>query len=117
MVPFSGHLTRLTLVGIHTQPSKAAEEIDALSDVLDYVETELGAQNVVLLGDFNAGCSYVTGAQWEVNRLKGRADVTWTIADHTDTTVHATNCAYDRYGTRTACRARSLELGEQLRYS
>ncbi|XP_043229919.1 deoxyribonuclease-1-like [Amphibalanus amphitrite] len=90
------HLSRLTLVGIHTQPSKAPEEIDALSDVLDYVESQLGAQNVVLLGDFNAGCSYVTGAEWAVNRLKGRGDVTWAIADYTDTTVHATNCAYDR---------------------
>ena len=93
----SGHLSEFTLVGIHTQPSRAAEEIDALSDVLDYVESQLGAQNVVLLGDFNGGCSYVTSTEWAANRLKSRRDVTWAIADYTDTTVHDTNCAYDRY--------------------
>ena len=90
------HLQELTLVGIHTQPSAAETEIDALSDVLDYASAQLGASNVALLGDFNAGCSYVTSAEWAVNRLRHRQDVTWAIADHTDTTVSSTNCAYDR---------------------
>ncbi|XP_037079660.1 deoxyribonuclease-1-like [Pollicipes pollicipes] len=90
------YLSELTLVGIHTQPRKADVEIDALSDVLDYVQQEMSASNVVLLGDFNAGCSYVTETEWAVNRLKSRQDVVWTIADYTDTTVSSTNCAYDR---------------------
>ena len=89
-------LSELTLIGIHTQPSAADTEIDALSDVLDYAMTELGAKNVALLGDFNAGCSYVTSSEWSVNRLKHRDDVSWEVADYTDTTVSSTNCAYDR---------------------
>ena len=91
-------LDELTLIGIHTQPSAADKEIDALSDVLDYAvnSTQIAAKNVALLGDFNAGCSYVTSSEWSVNRLKHREDVTWEIADHIDTTVSSTNCAYDR---------------------
>ncbi|KAF0291226.1 Deoxyribonuclease-1-like 1 [Amphibalanus amphitrite] len=77
------HLDELTLVGIHTQPSAADKEIDALSDVLDYTTAQLGATN----------------------------DVTWAIADHTDTTVSATNCAYDRVVLRGDALSRALVAG------
>lgn len=90
------YLEEVTIVGLHTKPSKADVEIDAMSDVLDFVRQDMGASDVILMGDFNAGCSYVTETEWRSNRLRHRSDVTWAIADHTDTTVSSTNCAYDR---------------------
>ena len=55
----------------------------------------LGAKNVIILGDFNAGGAYIRSQDWEKNRLRGPG-FTWLIPDHMDTTATNTLSAYDR---------------------
>lgn len=50
----------------------------------------------MLMGDFNAGCSYVTPSQWASIRLRTSPAFQWLIPDTADTTSTATHCAYDR---------------------
>uniref|UniRef100_H0V4D4 Uncharacterized protein n=1 Tax=Cavia porcellus TaxID=10141 RepID=H0V4D4_CAVPO len=52
--------------------------------------------DVILMGDFNAGCSYVTSSQWSSIRLRTNPAFQWLIPDTADTTVTSTHCPYDR---------------------
>lgn len=55
------------------------------------------AKNVVILGDLNAGGSYITIKGWQMLRLRTDPKFHWVIGDEEDTTVRAkTQCAYDR---------------------
>ncbi|KFP07917.1 Deoxyribonuclease-1, partial [Calypte anna] len=95
IVKFSSPTTQveeLVLVPLHSEPSKAAEEIDALYDVYMDVTSKWATKraaplNILLLGDFNAGCSYVTAAQWPSIRLRSLPACRWLIPDSADTTV------------------------------
>lgn len=53
-------------------------------------------QDIVLLGDFNAGCSYVSGSDWQQIRIFTDETFHWLITDAADTTVTQTVCPYDR---------------------
>ena len=83
----------LTLVVIHVAPSDAVVEIDALVDVFDSLPP---GTNALLLGDFNADCSYVSNSAWPSIRLRTDARFEWTIGDDTDSNVASSSCAYDR---------------------
>uniref|UniRef100_A0A8C5L2B7 Deoxyribonuclease I n=1 Tax=Jaculus jaculus TaxID=51337 RepID=A0A8C5L2B7_JACJA len=52
--------------------------------------------NIMLMGDFNAGCAYVTPSQWSAIRLRTSPIFEWLIPDDADTTSTPTDCAYDR---------------------
>ncbi|XP_011885698.1 PREDICTED: deoxyribonuclease-1 isoform X4 [Cercocebus atys] len=54
------------------------------------------SQDVMLMGDFNAGCSYVRPSQWSSIRLRMSPTFQWLIPDTADTTATSTHCAYDR---------------------
>ncbi|XP_063585952.1 deoxyribonuclease-1-like [Penaeus indicus] len=86
------------MVSIHTKPTDAATEIDALVDVYDdFRSLPEGVDDVIILGDFNAGCDYVTSTDWPNIRLRTQGSrFTWLISDHADTTVKGTTCPYDR---------------------
>ncbi|XP_047468869.1 deoxyribonuclease-1-like [Penaeus chinensis] len=88
---------RFGTVSIHTKPDNAAQEIDALVDVYENLRLHLlGAGDVIILGDFNAGCNYVTNSEWANVRLRQDSRFSWLISDHVDTTVRGTACPYDR---------------------
>lgn len=54
----------------------------------------------MILGDLNAGCSYVTIKGWRALRLRSDPKFHWLIGDEQDTTVREkTHCAYDRSDT------------------
>ena len=53
-------------------------------------------QDIILLGDFNTGCSYVTSSEWVKIRLFTDKSYHWLITDDVDTTVSNTVCPYDR---------------------
>lgn len=53
-------------------------------------------QNVIIAGDFNADCSYVTGREWAGVRLRTDPRFEWLLGDDIDSTVGNSNCAYDR---------------------
>ncbi|NXR02946.1 DNAS1 protein, partial [Sagittarius serpentarius] len=101
IVKFSSPTTQVeefVMVPLHAEPSSAADEIDALYDVYTDVVNKWATNNILLLGDFNADCSYVTSTQWLSIRLRSFDACEWLIPDSADTTVaNTTDCAYDRW--------------------
>ncbi|KAM4025408.1 deoxyribonuclease-1-like isoform 2-T2 [Anomaloglossus baeobatrachus] len=84
------------LVPLHAAPKAAVQEIDALYDVYVDACQKCQSDNIIFLGDFNAGCSYVSQSDWDSIRMYTSQDFTWLIADDVDTTVGKSDCAYDR---------------------
>jgi endonuclease/exonuclease/phosphatase family metal-dependent hydrolase len=84
-------------LGIHVKPDDAVVEIDKLYDVYESVSRMWGLPEMLLGGDFNAGCNYVKAADWPKIRLRTDHRFLWVIGDDANTTVNQnTNCAYDR---------------------
>ncbi|XP_076998091.1 deoxyribonuclease-1 [Tamandua tetradactyla] len=99
IVRFSSPFTSVrdfAIVPLHSAPLDAVAEIDALYDVYLDVLEKWDVEGIMFMGDFNAGCSYVTPSQWASIRLRTDPAFHWLIPDSADTTVSATHCAYDR---------------------
>lgn len=90
-------ITDFVLVAIHTSPPKANEEIDELVVVYDDVIRKLNMTDVIILGDLNAACSFMSDSKWKTNRLANDVRFHWLISDCVDTTVAGEQCAYDRF--------------------
>ncbi|XP_071332086.1 deoxyribonuclease I-like 1-like [Trachinotus anak] len=85
------------LIGHHTSPKTAMKEMDELYTVFKRICKKWMTDNVMILGDLNAGCSYVTIKGWRAVRLRTDPKLRWLIGDEQDTTVRKkTHCAYDR---------------------
>ena len=71
-------LEKLVLLGLHTQPTSAVVEIDALvdvvawaeevvkdslSDIVKFEDEQVGHPEVLVLGDLNAGGTYFSGKE------------------------------------------------------
>jgi endonuclease/exonuclease/phosphatase family metal-dependent hydrolase len=84
-------------LGIHVKPDDAVAEIDKLYDVYQSVSAMWNLPEMILGGDFNAGCTYVRAADWPKIRLRTDSSFLWTIGDDANTTVNQnTQCPYDR---------------------
>ncbi|KAM3911563.1 deoxyribonuclease-1-like 1 isoform 1-T2 [Leptodactylus fuscus] len=93
----SAALQDLVIIPQHTEPEKAGIELEALYDVYTDVKRRWRCKNVILMGDFNAGCKYLSKKKMKSLRLYKDSDVQWLINDSTDTTVkESTSCPYDR---------------------
>ncbi|XP_056397096.1 deoxyribonuclease-1-like 1 [Hyla sarda] len=93
----SAALKDLAIIPQHTEPEKAHIELDALYDVFMDVRRRWRCKNIILMGDFNAGCKYLSKKRTKSLRLYTDPDVHWLISDRTDTTVkESTSCPYDR---------------------
>lgn len=76
----------LLAYNIHTKPNDVQEELSNLEAI---VSNDKG--NVIIIGDLNADCRYYDPVQeTEFD------DWNWIVKDKDDTTVSATDCAYDR---------------------
>ncbi|KAL3975079.1 hypothetical protein ACER0C_023705 [Sarotherodon galilaeus] len=85
------------LVPLHSEPSKAVQEINKLYDVFVEVSKKWNNTNVMFLGDFHASCAYVKQSDRKNIRLFMKSEFSWLIRNREDTTVtDATSCAYDR---------------------
>ncbi|XP_069824869.1 deoxyribonuclease gamma-like [Dendropsophus ebraccatus] len=85
------------LIPVHTTPKDSVQEIDELYDVYLDVKEKWGTQNIILLGDFNADGSYVSGRKMNTIRLRTDKCFHWLISDDKDTTAtNTTDCSYDR---------------------
>ncbi|XP_032253593.1 deoxyribonuclease-1 isoform X2 [Phoca vitulina] len=84
------------IIPLHAAPLDAVAEMDSLYDVYLDVRQKWDLEDIVLMGDFNAGCSYMDPSQWASIRLRTNPAFQWLIPDSTDTTATATHCAYDR---------------------
>ncbi|XP_043567507.1 deoxyribonuclease-1 [Chiloscyllium plagiosum] len=95
-LPYSA-ICDFIIIPQHTSPSSAVKEIDALYDVFLDAKTKLGTDNMLIMGDLNADCSYVKPSDWAYIRLRKDNQFQWLIPDSADTTsAITTNCAYDR---------------------
>ncbi|XP_072304651.1 deoxyribonuclease-1-like isoform X2 [Eucyclogobius newberryi] len=89
--------SEFVLIPLHSEPSKAVQEMDKLYDVFLEVVKKWNNKNVMFLGNFHAGCAYMTRADKMKIRLFSNTSFSWLISDRTDTTVtDKTHCAYDR---------------------
>ncbi|XP_075690169.1 deoxyribonuclease gamma-like [Rhinoderma darwinii] len=85
------------LIPVHTTPKDSVQEIDELYDVYLEVKEKWKTQNIILLGDFNADGSYVSGKKMKTIRLRTDKSLHWLIDDDKDTTAsNTTDCSYDR---------------------
>lgn len=90
-------IKEFVLIPQHTTPSNTTKELDALYDVLQHVRKMWRTENVMLLGDFNADCSYLAKKNRKYVRLITERNLFWLIPDDVDTTVRSsTSCTYDR---------------------
>ena len=88
-------LNEFVLVGVHVDPDEAVQEINDLAEVHNNVRTHWGTDNIMIMGDFNADCSYV-GKKASKELVLRDPMYTWLIGDDLDTTTKSTDCAYDR---------------------
>lgn len=82
-----------TLITIHSDPDETPQELDSLPLVLDDARKKYGAGDFILLGDMNADCDYL---KEDDNISLRNEEFIWLIGEGADTTVKATDCAYDR---------------------
>jgi endonuclease/exonuclease/phosphatase family metal-dependent hydrolase len=82
------------LIGIHTDPEEARQEITDLPLVIDDASGNFPEEkDFIILGDLNADCNYFRPDEYVA--LKN-ASYFWIIPDSADTTTKSTNCTYDR---------------------
>ncbi|XP_067933940.1 deoxyribonuclease-1-like [Watersipora subatra] len=92
----TGDLKKFGILGVHIAPEEAVEELNALVDVFTAARENWGVDDVMIMGDFNADCTYVSDEKKEQLDLRTDNTYLWLIGDDVDTTVSNTNCAYDR---------------------
>jgi endonuclease/exonuclease/phosphatase family metal-dependent hydrolase len=96
------------LIVLHTDPDETPEELDALPLVLADAETSYGEDDLVIIGDLNADCSYLKKSD---NVSLRAEEYIWLIGDDEDTTTKSTDCAYDRVIIRNATVEDYIEAG------
>ncbi|XP_059140780.1 deoxyribonuclease-1-like [Physella acuta] len=89
---------KIILLGAHTQPTQAYQEIQALPVVMASAKTQYPVNSgVITMGDFNADCAYVSST--ELSNLEVFTSPAYrSLIPHTadTTTATTTDCAYDR---------------------
>lgn len=83
-------------IGLHADPDLAPIEIDLLDDVVTEAIDVWGEGDLMLLGDFNAGCTCTPPSVLANLQLRTSVDYAWWIQDPADTTTTTTVCPYDR---------------------
>lgn len=91
----------INFVIIHTKPDDVENEMNNLEDII-------GSSDYILAGDLNADCDYYNNDQSEF------ANYNWIIKDSEDTTVSATNCAYDRYITTKDIEIKAYGIDKEI---
>ena len=87
---------KFAVIGAHIRPSDVPAELDALVDVYDSMLTTTDNPNALLMGDFNADCSYLSNTAERNARLFNDPRFTNLLESGVDTTVKDSYCAYDR---------------------
>ena len=83
------------LATIHTDPDEATKEINSLPLVIEDAKAHFpGELDIILLGDFNADCSYFDEDDMACP-LRDESYI-WMISNDIDTNVAESSCTYDR---------------------
>jgi len=93
------------LITIHTTPLKAVEEIGSLDEVVKWVEEYFpGEKDVIVVGDFNASCTYASPAGLDQLAIRGPGYF-WVVPDDAKTNLsEKSDCAYDRFVLTTTAK-------------
>ena len=84
------------LINIHTRPESAVDEINALHKVVSWAREHWSDEDdFIVLGDFNASCSYASEKELAASPLSGSGYV-WIVPDSANTNLSSKKCAYDR---------------------
>ncbi|KAL5488567.1 hypothetical protein EMCRGX_G017525 [Ephydatia muelleri] len=83
------------LLGVHVRPDNAFSEINNLHTAFLAASDHYGTQRGIILGDFNAGCSYLSTKKYRQLSLVTDTSFTWILDQNTYTNVKMT-CPYDR---------------------
>ena len=110
MSPSPPDIPQFFLVGIHTKPSEAFSEINALVDVYDEAVNHYGTENGIILGDFNADCSYLSQRHYNMLQLFTDSRFTWLLDTDVDSTTGNSDCAYDRLTSVAVCVGQCLQV-------
>jgi endonuclease/exonuclease/phosphatase family metal-dependent hydrolase len=86
------------LITIHTTPEKAVAEIGSLDEVVKWARNKYaGETEMIVMGDFNASCSYANPGELDKLAIRG-SNYYWVVPDSAKTNLSVkSNCAYDRY--------------------
>ena len=88
---------RFATVPCHITPDRVPEELAEMPAVHAAAADRWGDKvTTILLGDFNADCSYLSASKLAGLELYSSSAFTWLVDSTADTTVSGTNCAYDR---------------------
>lgn len=88
---------RVVLLALHSKPLDAYKELIQLpNDIVFCAGHFHKAGGVVALGDFNAGCRYVSRTRQNKLPIFNNASFTNLIPHSADTTSGSSDCAYDR---------------------
>ncbi len=109
----------LTLIAIHADPDTVALELNRLIPVYEDAVQRTGDSDAIILGDFNADCSFLPARDKPFINLLNDDRFIWLLGDEVDTTVRAsTDCAYDRIVvTKTLNRFLPLNAASVYDYS
>jgi endonuclease/exonuclease/phosphatase family metal-dependent hydrolase len=99
------------LANIHVKPNDALAEIDALDAVHEWAVAQYGDDDVVILGDFNADCSY-----FKERTQRDVLDMNWITPPDLDTTVKDTDCTYDHFVVSDSLRANATQHPSVYRF-
>jgi endonuclease/exonuclease/phosphatase family metal-dependent hydrolase len=84
------------IINVHTAPKAAVAEIAALHKVVQWAHSRYPAENdFIVVGDFNASGTYATPAKLDSLTIRG-PEYQWLVPDDSDTTLAASDRAYDR---------------------
>jgi len=95
-------ISDLVLIGIHVRPNDAVVEINGLVAVYEAAERRYNTTHIIIMGDLNADCSYLSNTRYNSLAFTTDSRFLWLISKEDDTTTSNSSCAYDRY-TKADC--------------
>ncbi len=90
-----GGLT-FSVIALHADPEAVVLELNRLIPVYEDAVLSSGDEDAMILGDFNADCGYLADRDEQYVKLLSDERFRWLIDGDADTTVGASDCAYDR---------------------
>ncbi|CAH8525092.1 unnamed protein product [Heterobilharzia americana] len=84
------------LIIVHLDPDSVYDEVNHLYTSVQNIMKIWQTQNILILGDMNADCGYLSRKKMKQIQLRKDTEFIWAIPDHHDTTVGKGDCAYDR---------------------
>eukprot|EP00731_Ephydatia_muelleri_P019234 Em0012g59a len=95
VTPHDKDVGEFFLLGVHVKPKYAFSEISNLHTAFFAASDHYGTQRGIILGDFNAGCTYLSAKKYRQLSLVTDTSFTWLLNQNTYTNVKM-SCPYDR---------------------